>query len=96
MRIVSTECIPGYPDSNLPTLLVYRNTDVVRNFMGLQHFGGARITPEGASQGASRGTTWRRALASGAAAAPPGAAYSDEKVANRNVRVRHGATEKGP
>jgi hypothetical protein len=48
VRIVSTDCIPGYPDSNLPTLLVYRNTDVVRNFVGLQHFDGPRITPEGA------------------------------------------------
>ena len=34
-------CIPGYPDRNLPTLLVYRDRDVVLSFIGLQAYGGA-------------------------------------------------------
>mmetsp|Transcript_15795 Transcript_15795/g.34244 ORF Transcript_15795/g.34244 Transcript_15795/m.34244 type:complete len:254 (-) Transcript_15795:171-932(-) len=45
VKIVSTECIPGYPDSNLPTLLVYQNTDVAHQFIGMQHFNGTRATP---------------------------------------------------
>ena len=47
VKIVSTECIPGYPDSNLPTLLAYRNTDVAHQFIGMQHFNGMRATPKG-------------------------------------------------
>eukprot|EP00959_Pyramimonas_sp_CCMP1952_P169740 3546327-Pyramimonas_sp.AAC.2 len=47
VKIVSTECIPGYPDSNLPTLIVYRNTDVAHQFIGMQHFNGMRATPIG-------------------------------------------------
>lgn len=41
------ECIPGYPASNMPTLLVYRHRDVARTFVGLDAFGGRRMTPEG-------------------------------------------------
>jgi hypothetical protein len=28
VKIVGGECIPGYPDRNMPTLLVYRDRDV--------------------------------------------------------------------
>ena len=45
--IPGKECIPGYPDRNMPTLLVYRNRDPVRTFMGLGHYGGRHMTPEG-------------------------------------------------
>ena len=31
----------------MPTLLVYRNRDPVRTFMGLGHYGGRHMTPEG-------------------------------------------------
>lgn len=48
VKILGGECIPGYPDRNMPTLLVYRHRDVARTFVGLDAFGGARhMTPEG-------------------------------------------------
>ncbi|EXB25882.1 hypothetical protein L484_012309 [Morus notabilis] len=45
-KIISTDCIPNYPDRNLPTLLVYNNGAVKANYVGLQRFG-RRCTPEG-------------------------------------------------
>lgn len=50
MKIISTDCIPNYPDENLPTLLVYKGGQVKENFVGLQHYtmGGLKTcTPEG-------------------------------------------------
>ena len=35
VSIVSTECIPSYPDQNLPTVLVYHRTQCVRTLAGL-------------------------------------------------------------
>lgn len=46
VKIISTECIPNYPDRNLPTLLVYNNGAVKANYAGLHSFG-RRCTPEG-------------------------------------------------
>lgn len=46
LRSVATSCIPKYPDSNLPTLLVYRGGSCKKQVVGLQPFGGARATPE--------------------------------------------------
>lgn len=46
VRIISTDCIPKYPDCNLPTLLVYNNGAVKANYVGLHTFG-RRCTPEG-------------------------------------------------
>ncbi|KAG8482965.1 hypothetical protein CXB51_022000 [Gossypium anomalum] len=46
VKIISTECIPNYPDRNLPTLLVYHNGAVKANYVGLHSFG-RRCTPEG-------------------------------------------------
>jgi hypothetical protein len=46
VKIVSTDCIPNYPDHNLPTLLVYNNGAVKANYAGLRSFG-RRCTPEG-------------------------------------------------
>lgn len=34
------QAIRGYPDSNLPTLLIYRNSDIVAQIVGLEPFGG--------------------------------------------------------
>ena len=50
VKIVSTECIPSYPDQNLPTVLVYHRTQCVRTLAGLGAFGGLRTTPESAPQ----------------------------------------------
>ncbi|KAB2064685.1 hypothetical protein ES319_A09G037800v1 [Gossypium barbadense] len=46
VKIISTECIPSYPDRNLSTLLVYHNGAVKANYVGLHSFG-RRCTPEG-------------------------------------------------
>ncbi|XP_074267446.1 uncharacterized protein LOC141590784 [Silene latifolia] len=46
VKIISTDCIPNYPDRNLPTLLVYNNSAVKANYVGMQNFG-RRCTPEG-------------------------------------------------
>eukprot|EP00850_Spirogloea_muscicola_P015305 SM000116S24226 [mRNA] locus=s116:158406:159695:- [translate_table: standard] len=46
LRIVSTDCIADYPDSNLPTVLVYKGGVVKATLVGLSRFGGRRCTPE--------------------------------------------------
>jgi hypothetical protein len=46
LKIVSTSCIPNYPDANLPTLLVYHNGACQKQVVGMQPFGGGRATPE--------------------------------------------------
>lgn len=48
VKIISTDCIHGYPDRNLPTVLIYKDTDCKHNLVGSLPFGG-RITPEGES-----------------------------------------------
>lgn len=40
LQIESNECIPGYPDANLPTLLCYRDDDLVGQCVGATAFGG--------------------------------------------------------
>lgn len=47
VKIISTDCIKDYPDVNLPTVLVYNDTNVKASLVGLHHFGGRRCTPEG-------------------------------------------------
>ncbi|CAN4118427.1 unnamed protein product [Withania somnifera] len=46
VKIISTDCIPNYPDCNLPTVLVYNNGALKSNYVGLHSFG-RRCTPEG-------------------------------------------------
>jgi hypothetical protein len=46
VKIVSTSCIPNYPDQNLPTLLLYHNRACVKHLVGLAQFGGKKATPE--------------------------------------------------
>ncbi|XP_057536436.1 uncharacterized protein LOC130814333 [Amaranthus tricolor] len=46
VKIISTYCIPNYPDCNLPTLLVYNNGAVKANYVGLHSFG-KQCTAEG-------------------------------------------------
>nr|XP_027064005.1 phosducin-like protein 3 isoform X2 [Coffea arabica] len=45
VKIISTDCIPNYPDQNIPTLLVYNNSAVKANYVGLRSFG-RKCTPE--------------------------------------------------
>lgn len=46
VKIISTDCIPNYPDYNLPTLLVYNNSAVKATYVGLRQFG-RQCTSEG-------------------------------------------------
>jgi len=46
VKIISTDCIPNYPDRNVPTILVYNNSAVKGTYVGLQKFCGKRCTPE--------------------------------------------------
>lgn len=46
VKIISTECIPNYPDKNLPTVLIYKDTKCLQHLIGLGPFGGPRTTPE--------------------------------------------------
>ncbi|ONK74393.1 uncharacterized protein A4U43_C03F5760 [Asparagus officinalis] len=46
VKIISTDCIPNYPDRNLPTILVYNNSAVKATYVGLHHFGSRKCTPE--------------------------------------------------
>ena len=41
LQIDSEECIPGYPERNLPTLLMYRDDDLLRQCTGPSAFGGS-------------------------------------------------------
>ncbi|QDZ25941.1 phosducin-like protein [Chloropicon primus] len=46
VKIISTDCIPKYPDDLLPTLLLYKDGKVQKTMEGLAKFGGKRLTPE--------------------------------------------------
>jgi hypothetical protein len=47
----AAECIPGYPDDNLPTVLLYRDGKCAHTLVGLRQFGGASTSPELVSGG---------------------------------------------
>mgnify|MGYP003685704351 CR=1 FL=1 len=40
-QISHDDCIPGYPDYNLPTLLMYRDDDLLHQCIGVGAFGGS-------------------------------------------------------
>eukprot|EP01135_Chromosphaera_perkinsii_P009747 Nk52_evm12s1869 gene=Nk52_evmTU12s1869 len=44
LNIKSTDCIPGYPDKNLPTILVYHSGDLKRQIVGAHEFDGTKTT----------------------------------------------------
>lgn len=48
------ECIPGYPDENLPTVLLYKDKQCLQTIVGLRQFGGKGTSPE-----LVRGDRWR-------------------------------------
>ncbi|KAH9262171.1 hypothetical protein BASA82_000774 [Batrachochytrium salamandrivorans] len=43
-KIVADLCIPNYPDSNLPTLLIYGEGDLRKQILGMDTLGGAGAT----------------------------------------------------
>eukprot|EP00056_Hartaetosiga_gracilis_P003397 m.63422 g.63422 ORF g.63422 m.63422 type:complete len:252 (+) comp11437_c0_seq2:54-809(+) len=44
IQIYSTKCIPNYPDRNLPTVFVYHNDDLKKQYVGPSIFGGEAMT----------------------------------------------------
>ncbi|CAG8504130.1 13441_t:CDS:2 [Ambispora leptoticha] len=44
LKIIGDDCIPGYPDKNLPTLLIYGEGDLQQQIVGIQRFGGMGTT----------------------------------------------------
>jgi len=41
VQIGHEECIPGYPDANLPTLLLYRDDELLGQLVGTSPYGGS-------------------------------------------------------
>jgi hypothetical protein len=46
VRIEARDCIQGYPDANLPTVLLYIEGKCVKSLLGLAPFGGLGTGPE--------------------------------------------------
>jgi len=42
VKIEATKAIPNYPTSSCPTILVYRDTHIVKQYVGLDEFGGIK------------------------------------------------------
>jgi len=45
-KIISTECIPKYPDNQLPTVLIYKATKCIKTLATILPFGGRHCNPE--------------------------------------------------
>ncbi|CAN7996150.1 unnamed protein product, partial [Ixodes hexagonus] len=43
LKSVSTNCIPNYPDRNLPTIFVYKDGQLHKQFVGPNTFGGMKL-----------------------------------------------------
>ena len=54
LKSISSVCIPNYPDKNLPTVFVYFNGDLLKQFVGPAMFGGMKITKDGLWGGGKR------------------------------------------
>ena len=50
VKILSEECIPGYPRHNLPTLLVYSQRSCKKNLVGTDHYRMGRVTTESVAE----------------------------------------------
>eukprot|EP00126_Sphaerothecum_destruens_P005601 Sdes_comp18915_c0_seq1m9372 len=46
LKIKSTDCIPNYPDKNLPTLLIYFNGELQQQMVGAHLFDGLQTSQE--------------------------------------------------
>lgn len=46
VKIIATDCIKGYPDHNVPTVLVYENTNCKHTVVGVKEFGGDKMNSE--------------------------------------------------
>lgn len=47
LKSVSSVCIPNYPDKNLPTLFVYYEGDLKKQYVGPMVFGGMNFKQDG-------------------------------------------------
>lgn len=47
VKIIGDQCIPDYPDRNLPTLLIYGQGDMKAQLVGAAQLGGMNMKPEG-------------------------------------------------
>ncbi len=43
VKSISTTCIPNYPDKNLPTIFVYHEDKMVKQFIGPLEFNGEKL-----------------------------------------------------
>ncbi|KAG0263668.1 Phosducin-like protein 3 [Mortierella polycephala] len=46
VKIIGDQCIPNYPDRNMPTLLIYGNGDMKAQLVGAAQLGGLNMKPE--------------------------------------------------
>ncbi len=49
VKIIGDQCIPNYPDKNLPTLLIYGYGDLQQQLVGISQLGGMNMTLQGIS-----------------------------------------------
>lgn len=47
LKSISTTCIPNWPDSNLPTIFIYHNGNMVKQFIGPIELRGMKLTEAG-------------------------------------------------
>lgn len=47
LKSVSSVCIPNYPDKNLPTVFVYRDGELRKQFIGPAELGGSNLSQDG-------------------------------------------------
>ena len=47
LKSISSLCIPNYPDKNLPTIFVYHEGDMKKQWVGLLAFGGMNLKQDG-------------------------------------------------
>jgi hypothetical protein len=47
LRSVSSVCIPNYPDKNLPTMFIYHEGDLKKQYVGPLVFGGMNFKQDG-------------------------------------------------
>ncbi|KAI8622041.1 thioredoxin-like protein [Chytriomyces sp. MP71] len=43
LKIVGDQCIPNYPDKNCPTVIIYKDSDLRANLVGIQSLGGINV-----------------------------------------------------
>ncbi len=47
LKSVADVCIPNYPDKNLPSIFIYFEDQLKKQFIGAETFGGLRLKKDG-------------------------------------------------